>query len=183
MYPQSHDYKAGGGEVVRFSSYEKNNLSASLNYLLTKNQTLKLDYLTDNGYKIGFPALTMDVRYAHAQIGSMSWNYRSDLSLIREAELKVYSNTIRHMMDDRDRKGLLMHMDMPGTSKTFGANADFKISPAKGLNIFSKIDFYSNTLFAEMFMYPEGGRMMYMLTLPATKRQVAGIYISPVLEY
>jgi len=182
VYRKSHNYNAGGGEAVQFSAYEKNNLSASLKYLLSSNQTLKLDFLTDNGYKIGFPALTMDVRYAHARIGSMSWNYSSKASLIREAEIKVYSNTIRHMMDDRDRKGLLMHMDMPGSSKTNGANLNLNFYLLKNVNVYSKVDYYSNTLFAEMFMYPEGGRMMYMQTLPETKRQVGGIYISPVWQ-
>ncbi len=180
VYRKSNNYKSGDRSTVPFSGYEKNNFSASLKYLLTQNQTLKFDYLTDNGFKIGFPALTMDVRYAHAQIGSLTWKYENSESLLTEAEVKVYTNAIKHMMDDRDRSGLLMHMDMPGSSKTNGATANFKFSLSKNLDLIHKVDYFSNTLFAEMFMYPEGGRTMYMLTLPETKRQVGGLYLSPV---
>lgn len=180
VYRKSHNYKAGGGELVQFSGYEKNNVSASLKYLLTANQSVKLDILSDNGYKIGFPALTMDVRDAQARIGSLTWNYQQTEALVREADVKIYTNTIRHMMDDRDRQGLLMHMDMPGSSKTSGAAANIKLSLSKKLELVQKLDYFSNILIAEMFMYPEGGRTMYMLTLPETKRQVAGIYVSPI---
>lgn len=180
VYRKSHNYTAGGGELIPYSAYEKNNISASLKYLLSSNQTLKLDVLSDNGYQIGFPALSMDVRDAHASIGSLSWNYQQAESILREADVKIYSNSIKHLMDDRDRKGLLMHMDMPGSSKTIGANANFTLAVSRKLEFIHKFDYFSNTLIAEMFMYPESGRTMYMLTLPETKRQVAGIYVSPV---
>ncbi len=180
VYRQSDNYKAGGAEVVPFSSYKKNNLSASLKYRLSISQSLKLDYITDNGLDIGFSALSMDVRYAYARIGSLSWKYHSAKSTLQEAEVKVYGNSIRHMMDDRDRSGLSMHMDMPGISKTTGSSAKFKFNLSKSLSLKSTFDYYSNTLFAEMFMYPEGGSTMYMLTLPETQRQVGGIYLSPV---
>lgn len=179
VYRKSESYKSGDGTIVPFSGYEKNNLSASLKYLLSEKQSIKLDLLTDNGYKIGFPALAMDVRDAHALIGSLSWKYTSPKSMLSEADIKVYGNSIRHLMDDRDRSGLVMHMDMPGTSKTNGLDAKVRMNISKNFNITSKLDYYSNSLFAEMFMYPEGGHTMYMLTLPETKRQVAGIYISP----
>lgn len=179
VYRKSENYKSGDGMTIPFSGYEKNNLSASLKYLLSSKQTFKLDLLTDNGNKIGFPALAMDVRNAHALIGSLSWKYTSPKSLLSAADIKVYGNSIRHLMDDRDRSGLVMHMDMPGTSKTNGVDTKVCINISKKLNITSKLDYYSNTLLAEMFMYPEGSHTMYMLTLPETKRQVAGFYISP----
>ncbi len=180
VYRMSDDYKSGGGNPVPYSSYEKNNISASLKHLLSSRQTLKLDLLTDNGSAIGFPALSMDVRSAKARIGSLSWHYLAQESLICEADLKVYANTIRHLMDDRDRPDMSMHMDMPGTSKTYGSEASVKLLLSQKINLFSKLDYYSNTLFAEMFMYPEGGRMMYMRTLPETRRQVGGVFLSPV---
>jgi iron complex outermembrane receptor protein len=179
VFRKSGDYTAGGGRKVPFSQYEKNNASLSLKYKLPGSQSVKLDFLTDNGKNIGFPALTMDVRRAEARIASFSWEIKPGESFIKYAEVKIYTNTIRHLMDDRDRSGLIMYMDMPGKSRTDGLYLSGNLFLSRKIFLNTRVDYYSNTLFAEMFMYPEGGRAMYMLTLPETKRQVGGIYLSP----
>lgn len=179
VFRNSADYTAGGGKRIPFSQYQKNNASLSLKYRLTGTQNLKLDFLTDNGKNIGFPALNMDVRSAEARIASFAWDIKPEDSFIQDAEVKIYTNTIRHLMDDRDRPGLSMYMDMPGKSRTDGVNLSANAILSAKLSLHTRLDYYSNSLIAEMFMYPERGSLMYMLTLPETRRQVGGIYFSP----
>src|SRR5690606_20742813 len=70
-YRKANEYKDGNGNKVAFSQYEKANFSVSSRYNLSENLFLKADFIWDDGWNIGYPALPMDVGSAKARIGSL----------------------------------------------------------------------------------------------------------------
>lgn len=184
IFRQAGDYRAGGGELISFSQYHKWNGGISAKYKLAKHHLLSTDYLQDEGWNIGYPALLMDVAYAKAKIGSLSYLYQPHNERIHHWETKLYFNTIQHAMDDthRPKEQVHMHMDMPGTSNTMGFYSEIKWNAPARHQITTRINGYRNRLHAEMTMYPEEGAPMYMLTIPDAQRTVGGIDVSDKLE-
>lgn len=180
IFRKSGNYFAGGGEEVLFSQYNKWNGGISAKYQVHKNHLLSAQYIQDEGYDIGYPGLTMDVAYAKAKIGSFSHMYFSNGKSLEKWETKFYFNSIDHAMDDTKRPAELvpMHMDMPGTSQTFGmySDMDLNFNHTNHLNI--RMDAYQNRLHAEMTMYPDSGAEMFMLTIPDAQRSVIGLSAS-----
>lgn len=176
VWRRAGNYTAGKGQEIAFSQYNKWNLGLSAVYLLKPNQQLRVDYLQDEGYNIGYPALTMDVSFAKAKIGSASYIYTPTGMKLKSWESKVYYNYIDHAMDDTKRPAwqVPIHMDMPGTSQTMGLYSRAKWYYT---NHFLEGQFtaYSNRLHAEMTMYPKNAAEMFMLTLPDVQRTVYGI--------
>lgn len=177
VYRKASDYQDGLGQKIAFSQYEKVNASVSGKYLIHKNSLIKADFLLDDGWNIGFPALPMDVGYAKARIASLSYELKEHPGLVQEMEAKVYANSVRHAMDDTRRPAVTMHMDMPGQSHTLGAFVQFRLK-ALGKHVLKlKTDFYYNAVKADMTMYPQGGAPMYMKTWPENHQAVAGLFL------
>ena len=179
IFRNSQNYKAAKGEEIKFSQYNKWNGGLSAKYKLKENHFLQFKYLQDEGYNIGYPALTMDVEFAKAKIGSFSHMFHSNTGALQHVETKVYLNYIDHAMDDtkRPKEQVPMHMDMPGTSRTMGFYSEASWA-LENHEIKTKINGYQNQLHAEMTMYPVHGAKMYMLTIPDAQRELIGLDIS-----
>lgn len=175
---KADNYKDGKGHVVPYSQYEKANFSLSSRYNLSDNSFLKADFIWDDGWGIGYPALPMDVGSAKARIGSLSLKRFFDDGNLEQYELKAYANSVRHKMDDSNRPDVFMRMDMPGNSQTQGAFFNLKMKPMNKHQFGAKVDVYHNYVIADMTMYPENGEPMYMLTWPGNHQTVAGLYLS-----
>jgi iron complex outermembrane receptor protein len=177
VYRKSNNYKAGNGTTIPFSYYEKTNLSLAGRYQLSENEELKSDMLFDDGWNIGYPALTMDVGYAKARIYSLSYNFINNDNILSLCEVKAYRNDITHFMDDTHRPSIPMHMDMPGWSTTYGSyiNTHFNFLENHATQI--RVDFYRTFVRAEMTMYPPNGLPMFMLTLPDARRISGAIFV------
>lgn len=177
IYRKAHDYVAGGNETVKFSQYEKWNYGGSFTYLTNESNSINIHYLMDEGYNIGYPALTMDVAFAKAKIGSISHLYHRTGKRLYHWETKFYANYIDHAMDDTRRppETVPMHMDMPGNSFTAGfySGGSLRISEKQLLDL--RLTGYQNNLHAEMTMYPDIGNEMFMLTIPDAQRRVLGL--------
>jgi len=180
IYRRASNYTDGNGQEVAFSQYEKWNLAGNLALAINKNHTLRFDYLQDDGRNIGYPALTMDVSFANAKMGAVSHEYKNMDKKFYQLESKFYYNFIDHAMDDTKRPAetVPMHMDMPGTSQTFGMFSKGSIRLSEKHLIKAQLNAYQNHLHAEMTMYPENGAEMFMLTIPDTKRTVFGLSVS-----
>lgn len=176
IYRKSNNYKAGGGEQVEHSQYEKANVSFSGKWATGKD-TIQADVLYDEGRNIGFPALPMDVGVARAQLYGIS-HYHSFLTgKLANLKTKMYANAVYHSMDDSQRD-VEMHMDMPGWSNTYGLYTEGNFKALGKHQLQTRLDYYYNSVLAEMIMYPAEGLPMYMQTWPESDRSVTGLYIS-----
>ena len=165
---------------ILYSQYEKWNAGLSAKYRLNDNNFLNADFITDNGYDIGYPALTMDVAFAKANIASLGHQYVNNPARLSLIDSKLYFNYIHHAMDDTKRplEQLVMHMDMPGNSMTSGfySKATYHL-PHQLLQFV--VNGYMNRWHAAMKMYPKnGGASMYMLTLPDAQRLMMGLDVA-----
>ncbi len=180
IYRKAQNYHEGGGREILFSQYEKINFAVNSVFALNENHSFFMDYIQDNGSNIGYPALTMDVSYANAKIGSISHQYKRRGRKIYQWDTKLYINYIDHAMDDSKRPDSLVpiRMDMPGTSATAGFYSNVSIRASKNHFVKVKLNSFVNDLHAEMTMYPTVGAEMFMLTIPDTRRIVSGIDVS-----
>lgn len=180
IYRKASDYIAGDRQKINFSAYEKWNVSANAVFKINRENSIVLDYLQDDGRNIGYPALTMDVSFANAKVGALSHLLKRSGKILYALETKLYYNFIDHAMDDTKRPSELvpMHMDMPGTSQTFGfyINSSWKFGQKHFVKI--KVNGFQNDLHAEMTMYPKIGKEMFMLTIPDTRRSLIGCDLS-----
>lgn len=180
-YRKADDYRAGGGEVIPYSQYEKLNLSANGKWAVGQD-TLQASALLDDGWNIGFPALPMDVGSAKARIYSLAFQRFRLHERIQTLNTKIYFNSVFHSMDDTHRENVVMHMDMPGTSTTAGGFIEGNFHPAGKHTLSFRTDYFHNQVLAEMTMYPEGGSSMYMQTWPASGRSDVGFYLNDVYK-
>jgi iron complex outermembrane recepter protein len=176
-YRKASDYRAGGGEIIQYSQYNKLNFSAAGKWQVGRD-TLQANILLDDGWDIGFPALPMDVGFAKARIVSVVLNRHRAHEMIEHLTTKVYYNTIRHSMDDSQRQDVVMHMDMPGFSSTAGFFAEGEFHKIRKHSLSFRTDFYYNDVLAEMTMYPSDEQPMYMQTWPSSGRAVLGFYLN-----
>ena len=162
FYRHADDYKAGGGERLPFSQFQKVNAFTNLGVKLTHDDILEGTFIFDRATDVGYPALNMDVAKAQALISSLSFRHQ-----FRHAawETKAYYNHITHEMDDTQRPDVQIHMDMPGKSWTAGGYSLFTTS-LREHDLSVNGDVYYNRLFADMTMYPGGAAPMYMVTWP-----------------
>lgn len=179
IYRRSGNYKAGGGDAVLFSQYEKWNGHLAGKVRVGKNAFIKGDYLQDEGYNIGYPALPMDVAFAKAKIASVAFVSENPETNTRW-ETKLYYNFIDHAMDDtkRPKSMVPIHMDMPGTSRTAGFYSTFSQTLRKKHHIQARVDGFNNELSATMTMYPDGASEMFMYTLPDLGRSGIGAAVN-----
>ncbi len=181
-YRHNSNYRSGGGEKINFSQYEKINYSLSVKYLQGAYNFIRADVLMDDGWNIGYPALPMDVGYAGARIGSLSFVHENRQKHLAKFQLKGYANQVHHYMDDTHRPDVPMHMDMPGESKTIGLYSEAEIIINKKQSMMLRADASSTFLKASMTMYQPGQLPMYMLTWPDNKKNQFGLSSSWVLQ-
>ncbi len=181
-YRNSSNYRSGGGEKINFSQYEKINYSLSAKYLQTAHNYIKADLLFDDGWNIGYPALPMDVGYASARIGSISYVHENRKNHLAKILVKAYANKIKHFMDDTKRPNVPMHMDMPGFSETIGVFSEAEINVNPKQKLLLRADASSTFLKASMTMYQSGQVPMYMLTWPDNKKDQYGLSASWLLQ-
>lgn len=174
VFRKAGNYMAGAGSIVNFSYYEKINMATSLVYRASEQHSFKLNYVDDWGRDIGFPALPMDVGRARASVFSFSYKMTPAFSWMKGMESKVYLNTVEHFMDDTHRPDVVMHMDMPGWSKTIGAynEANFFLGTHR---LFYRADGYSSFTRADMTMFPANEKSMFMQTLPDNTLNNVGV--------
>lgn len=180
IFRRAGNYTAGGGKEVSFSQYSKWNGGIGAVYQLAPRHHLYADYIQDEGWDIGYPALLMDVAFAKAKIGSLTYQYKPDNDRLHSWETRWYYNIINHAMDDtkRPKDQVPVHMDMPGTSQTVGFYSEAKWGLDSRNHLTTRLNGYSNRLHAEMTMYPENAAPMFMLTIPDARRDVIGLDVS-----
>ena len=181
-FRKQQNYRSGGGEVINYSGFEKANYSLSLKYQSSENGYYKIDFIGDDGWNIGYAALPMDVGYAAARIGSVSYQYFNVNKRLSKWSVKMYNNAVRHFMDDSKRTATIMHMDMPGLSKTFGAYSEGELNVNRKQKILFRIDGSSTFLSASMTMYQAGQPPMFMLTWPDNRRTQTGASLSWIYQ-
>ena len=177
-YRKNNDYRSGGGTIIPFSSYEKVNYSLSLKFKQNRYNYFKVDLLADDGWNIGYAALPMDVGYAAARIGSVSFHHENISKKMYKWTAKLYTNSVRHFMDDSHRPLVAMRMDMPGKSSTSGGYAEAYMKLTEKHKLFIRADASSTYLKASMTMHQAGQPDMYMLTWPDNRRNQLGVSAS-----
>jgi len=176
FYRKSDDYRAGGNEKVDFSQFEKVNLFTNAGYKLSNHNILEGTIIYDVASNVGYPALTMDVKSAKGFITSLSYRQDSISDVFTNWETKVYYNDITHIMDDTKRPYVIMHMDMPGKSRTGGYYTMLNGKIGENNFVVSNDTYYNQSL-AEMTMYPfnKADKSMFMYTWPDVRTLNSGI--------
>lgn len=171
------NYNAGGGEEILYSQYQKTNTFFNIGYQPAENHIIEGSFIYDIARNVGYPALAMDVKKASALIAAVSYRHENIGAFFNRWETKLYTNDVRHIMDDTKRPVVLIHMDMPGKSRTSGIYS--LLEGHSGRHSYQlNYDLYYNRLFADMTMYPENGSSMYMLTWPDIGTLNTGISLS-----
>lgn len=196
VFKDYNNYMDGEGNTVSFTHYRKANLHNSFLYQFSKEQSIKVDFLLDDAFDIGYPALPMDVSNAKGRIYALEFNDLNSFWNIQRLKVKLYANTVYHLMDDSERDSLYlihnsrtdendsiyMKMDMPGWSNTYGMYVEGHVHAGNRHKISFRLDNYFNQSKAEMTMYMNnisnpGEPPMYVETWPKNYRQVTGIYL------
>jgi iron complex outermembrane recepter protein len=193
VYRRNDDYLDGKNREIKFSQFRKSNIHSVLKYIPDSISSFKTDILYDLATNVGYPALPMDVSKARGIITAVE--YRR-LKPKYDLRAKAYYNSVLHVMDDSARDSLfvinnsstgkedsvIMRMDMPGKSNTFGAYVQTTINIKDKTRLTIKADNYLNNSLAEMTMHmhfkgksPEP--LMYLQTWPEMLRNVGGIFI------
>ena len=181
IFRKAHEYRAANMQVVPHSQFQKWNGSLALKYKINDRNQLTAQYLADYGQNIGYPALTMDVAYANANIASLSHVYSMKATGM-DLRSKIYFNHIDHAMDDTKRpaESVAMHMDMPGVSWTGGFYSETGYQQGKHY-LQARVSGYVNRLTANMTMYPTQGSPMFMYTIPDAQRSHIDLAIADKL--
>ncbi|RIH65056.1 TonB-dependent receptor [Mariniphaga sediminis] len=196
VYKHFLPYAGGDGKTVPFTQYGKINLLQSFLYSPASRHRFIFDWLIDDAFDIGYPALPMDVSRAKGRMYSLEFASGKRMLNISNLKAKVYCNSVFHLMDDSQRDSLYfvkssktgkldsvyMKMDMPGWTRTSGAFAEGDIRWSEK-NLFSfKLESYSNWSKAEMTMFMNnlsnpGEPPMFAETWPENRRWVSGVFI------
>ncbi|MCP4460379.1 MAG: TonB-dependent receptor [Cytophagales bacterium] len=184
VHRKAANYINGEGLKVDYSQYEKFNYAASIHYRLSSTSKLAIDFLGDDAWDVGYPALPMDVGSAKARLFAVTY-YMNSFRIFMDPEFKVYHNYINHMMDDTKRDSVAMHMDMPGFTETTGTYFKAQLIESEKQKLNFRIDGFRSFARAEMTMYPndETFREMFMLTWPDIHRLAAGVQMDYDLSF
>ncbi len=182
-YRKAGNYRAGGGEEIAFSQFEKYNLAVNSGFKIAENQSLTASLIFDEARDVGYPALPMDVSMAQGIITSLGFQQDSLRGNWSNWNSKLYFNTITHVMDDTKRPNVPIHMDMPGWSETYGFFSEAELDHKKH-SLFFKLDGYYNKSLAEMTMYPNDPNElpMFMLTWPDVRTGNAGFFLEDEIQ-
>ena len=189
-------YTDGNKTFVPFTQYRKLNLLQSLLLAPSDGYNFTFDYLIDDAFDVGYPALPMDVSHAKGRIYSVSYSSNKPVLNISSLKTKIYANTVYHVMDDSQRDSLYfvenhrtgsadsvyMKMDMPGWSNTYGAFVEGYSWLNEKNKLFFKLENYYNWSKAEMTMYMNnlsnpGEPPMFAETWPEHERNVTGLFL------
>ena len=181
-YRKSGDYRAGDGQKIPYSAYEKANYSLSGAYLLNHSWRLKATLLGDDGWNIGYPALPMDAGYANARIASLGAIKENAADRWNFFEARLYANKVKHFMDDSRRENVPIPMDMPGLSATWGAFAEGRRRIDGRSQLTLRADGSSSMQSASMTMRQEGQPEMFMLTLPDVRMVQSAVAAGYLLQ-
>ncbi|KAA6300484.1 MAG: hypothetical protein EZS26_003374 [Candidatus Ordinivivax streblomastigis] len=180
---QSGNYNAGGGEMLSYSQFAKNNAFTNFGFLPKKGHIIEGTVIYDLASNVGYPALLMDVSSAEGFITSISYRRERFSDIFQKWETKAYYNHISHIMDDTKREAVIngtqMHMDMLGLSVTGGFYSTLT-GIYKRHNFTANVDAYSNLSYAEMTMYPlnPANPPMFMLTWGDIRTFNSGLALS-----
>ncbi len=181
FYRHAGNYKVGGGDVLPFSQFRKVNVFANGGVRITDRDVIEGTFIFDKAANVGYPALNMDVAKAQGVITSLSYKHLFKDRLWNAWETKVYYNHIIHEMDDTHRPDVIIHMDMPGDSRTAGFYS--MLTGHHGLHDLQvNYDLYYNRLFADMTMYLGGASPMYMVTWPDVGTFNTGLSLADCLS-
>lgn len=173
---KANPYTDGNGNKVRYTQYEKQNLLAK-SLFQKGNHQLGLNFLIDDAYDVGYAALPMDVAYAKSRFVYGHHQFTAGNWLVRN---QLYLNAIEHVMDDTPREDVIIHMDMPGWSRTVGLNGSVTRYLEKG-KTGVKYEAFRNYRKAEMTMYPPNEIEMFMYTwAPMYRNQIV---ITPFVSF
>ena len=176
------DYRGSQGRFIKHSAFEKVNYSLSVAHKTSFDQLFTASFLGDNAWDVGYPALTMDVAFARANILSLEFYDPTVNESLKDLELKIYFNHINHSMDDTGRENVAMHMDMPGKTLTHGFIAQTAFGTSEKWSYKGKLDYYSTYAHAEMTMYPDVGKPMFMLTWPDVFRHSVTLSVKAIRQ-
>ncbi len=182
VYRRFENYRAGGGQSIQFTQFEKWNGAISAKYMPTDKDVFRFDFIIDEGYNIGYAALPMDVLFAKAKMYGLTYQHYPSQAWFEKFEMKVYANTVVHSMDDTKRPNVPMHMDMPGWTKTFGGYTDGRLKFSKH-KIVVRVDGYYTNARAEMTMYPNNEAPMFMLTWPDVDKLDFGLFLQDDVQF
>jgi len=199
VYRKHNMYRAGNGDIIDYSQFEKVNVHSVLEYATDSFSNVRADFLYDLAVNVGYPALPMDVSRASAAIFALE--YQRD-KLQNNLKAKIYYNSVYHLMDDSQRDSLfflsdennlikdsvIMRMDMPGWSSTAGAYVQDIIKLNSKNTLIIKLDNYLNFSLAEMTMHMHftgspAEPPMYLQTWPDMMRSVTGLYIGNTIRF
>ncbi len=182
VYRKFDNYTDGNGNEVLYSQYEKINFGTNFRYRVNKNQIVRLDFILDDAYNIGYAALPMDVAFAKARMYGITYHWYTK-GFFKQITAKGYYNYIDHAMDDSKRPDVPIRMDMPGQSKTWGAFVEAQTKSIKTHSLYSKLEVFSNFRHADMTMYPNTSSEpdMYMLTWPDVQKTSSLYFIKDVI--
>lgn len=178
MLRDAENYKAGNNIEIPFSQFSKMNISGVTGVKIGTNKLVEASIIYDKATDVGYPALTMDVSLAEALITSLKFQVVPTNDFFKDWETKIYYNTIAHRMDDTKRPNVLIHMDMPGWSKTFGYYSHLKMN-FKNHQFLANLNGFYNKSTAEMTMYPvnPAESIMFMYTWPEVQTLFQGLYL------
>lgn len=185
-FRDARNYQAGGNREIDFSQYQKFNVFANGGRQWGDGRIVEFSAIYDLATDVGYPSLTMDVKKAEGLITALAYRQEQFRSpLLTRWESKVYYNNIRHEMDDTHRPDVVMHMDMPGLSRTSGLYSLLAGSWKQHLWQLN-LDGYLNRSRAEMTMYPSTygtaaynpADRMFMLTWPDVQTGNSGLSVS-----
>jgi iron complex outermembrane recepter protein len=182
LYRRAENYRAGGGATVNFSQFEKWNGALSAKFMATERDMLRFDLIMDEAYNVGYPALPMDVLHAKARIYGLTYTHFPVAEWFEQLETKLYANEVAHSMDDTRRPNVVMHMDMPGSTRTYGGYMDGRLRFGKHAAVIRLDGFHSNAR-AEMTMYPVNEAPMFMLTWPDVDRLNLGLFLQDHIRF
>lgn len=174
-WQKSGNYRDGSGREVKYSQFEKANLSGYLGFRASGRDLLELELIYDRATDVGYPALLMDVGLARGLIGSITYSAERPLGPFARQSWKIYHNDIYHQMDDSQRPEVAMRMDMPGWSRTSGFRLDATGWQEGAHQWTAGAEVFTNYRKAEMTMYPEDQLPMYMMTWPDARLYGAGV--------
>jgi len=169
-YTASDDYFDGSGKRVEFTQFEKYNMYVASGFRRGSHRFEAL-VLADLAYDIGYAALPMDVSSAESVIAKVQHDWQKNTWRVSH---RLYANSVTHVMDDTKRPEVVVHMDMPGWSKTLGLSGEVVKTFQSSSNTLS-YELFQNYRKAEMTMYFPGEIPMYMETWPAISRQMASV--------
>lgn len=177
-FRSNENYKDGNGNRVNYTQFSKANFSAKLASSFSRFYRIKLSYIYDRAWDVGYAALPMDVSLAEANIYSLGLERYFFSSVIKEINLTFYGNNIYHEMDDSQRPDVPIRMDMPGWSTTYGSFMNLKLREVNGHQFLFKADGFVHFARAEMTMYTSDSEAMFMLTWPDIRRMDVAAFVS-----